>query len=164
MSKMYLFDANILIYPHRQCYSFDIAPGFWSQLVEKAPNTIVLIDRIRDEIYRNEDDLSNWLKKYGHCFIFKSSADKNVHESYKKIINLVVEDKQYKESAKRTFADRADSWLCAHALAYDYILVTQEEYAPESKNIIKIPNICVMFGIEYIDLFQAIKALEIVLK
>ena len=70
-------------------------------------------------------------------------------------------NKQYYESAKVDFANTADSWLCAYALTYNYIVVTQEVYSPNIKNRIKIPNICEEFNIRYIDLFQFLKCIGI---
>ncbi len=127
MDRKYAIDANILISASRNFYSFEIAPSFWRQLIEKGHNKIIIVDKIRDEICRNEDELSQWLKnKWKLFFIIKNSGDNNILKNYAKIITSVKENEQYKESAKAEFADVADSWLCAHAMTYDYIIVTQE--------------------------------------
>ncbi len=112
MNRKYAIDANILIGPSRGLYSFDIAPGFWNELVEKGCDKIILVDKIRDEIYRNEDQLSWWLKSTESSFIVKDSGVKNIISSYRKIMVSVQSNKQYKESAKAQFASSADSWLC----------------------------------------------------
>lgn len=36
MNNKYLIDSNIFITAHRPLYPFDIAQGFWEQLIEKA--------------------------------------------------------------------------------------------------------------------------------
>ncbi|HHX50557.1 MAG TPA: DUF4411 family protein [Clostridia bacterium] len=41
------------------------------------------------------------------------------------------------ESAKNEFADIADSWLCALAMTYNYVIVTQETYKPDIKKRLK---------------------------
>ena len=81
--------------------------------------------------------------------------------NYSTIINFVQSNEQYKESAKVEFASIADSWLCAHALTYGYIVVTQEKYNPNIKNRVKIPNICEEFNITYIDLLQFMREIGI---
>lgn len=35
MRDKYLIDANVFMTAHRQLYPFDLAPGFWKQLVLK---------------------------------------------------------------------------------------------------------------------------------
>lgn len=133
MSKKYALDANILISSHRQYYSYDFAPSFWNQLVEKGGRNIVLVDWVRDEIYENDDWLSEWLKTNEKSFLVKNSDDDKVIECYTQIITAVVDSERYNESAKYVFADAPDSWLCAHALANGYVVVTEESYDPNIK-------------------------------
>lgn len=161
MDNKYALDANILISSNRSLYPFDIAPSFWNQLKEKGDNKIVLVDKIRDEIYRNDDQLSQWLKTSEDSFILKDSGDENIFLNYSQIITFIQSSRQYTEVAKAEFASVADSWLCAHALTYGYIIVTQETYDPNIKNRVKIPNICQKFNITYIDLLQFMREIGI---
>ena len=78
MDRKYALDANILISSNRLFYPFDIAPGFWTQLKEKGCNKVILIDKIRGEIYRSEDQLSGWLRTAESSFVIKDSADKKI--------------------------------------------------------------------------------------
>lgn len=161
MNKKYALDANILISCNRSYYPFDIAPSFWNQLKEKGRNKVVLIDKIRDEIYENEDELSNWLETAEKYFIIRASSDENILSNYTRIINFIQSSEQYKASAKAEFASVADSWLCAHALAYGYIIVTQEKYEPNIKKQVKKPNVCEAFNIKYINLLQFMREIGI---
>ena len=161
MNKKYALDANILISCNRSYYPFDIAPSFWNQLKEKGCNKVVLIDKIREEIYGNEDELSHWLQTAESYFIIRSSSDGNILSNYSKIINFIQSSEQYKQSAKDEFASVADSWLCAHALTYEYIVVTQEKYEPNIKKQVKIPNVCEAFNIKYINLLQFMREIGI---
>lgn len=161
MDREYALDANILISSNRSLYPFDIAPGFWNQLKEKGGSKIVLVDKIRDEIYRNDDQLSQWLKTSEDSFILKDSGDENIFLNYSQIITFIQSNQQYTEVAKAEFASVADSWLCAHALTYGYIIVTQETYEPDIKNRVKIPNVCEKFNITYIDLLQFMREIGI---
>ena len=36
-------------------YPFDMAPAFWRQLVERGQDRIILLDIVREEIYKGED-------------------------------------------------------------------------------------------------------------
>ncbi len=161
MNDKYALDANILISSSRLFYPFDVAPAFWRQLAEKAPNRIILVDRIKDEILRNEDVLTNWLRKNMDLFVNRASSDMNVIDSYRRIISYVNGNLRYKESAKSSFAESADSWLCAHALAYFYVVVTEEIYEPNIRKEIKIPNVCREFNIRCINRLQFIRKMGI---
>lgn len=161
MVKKYAIDANILIGSGRNYYSFEIAPAFWSQLVEKGSEKIILVDAVRDEIYKNEDRLTEWLKENEKSFIIGSSEDEKVIETYTKVITTIELSTRYYASAKAYFAGNADSWLCAHALAHGYTIVTQEKYEPNSKKIVKIPNVCKKFAMNYIDQFRFMKEIGI---
>ncbi|GIV50097.1 MAG: hypothetical protein KatS3mg038_0618 [Candidatus Kapaibacterium sp.] len=55
----YLLDTSVFIEAFRRYYSFDIAPGFWNALIAHA-DSVFSIDRVRDEINKNRDDLSKW--------------------------------------------------------------------------------------------------------
>lgn len=160
-SKFFVIDANTLISSYRKYYSFDFAPAFWDQLIENGGSRIILVDKIRDEIYRNEDLLSEWLKANETSFMVKTSEDNKVIECYSKIITAVNQNEKYKASAKSAFASDPDSWLCAHALAYKYVVVTEETYDPNRRNKVKIPNVCREFDIEYIDLVGFIREIGI---
>jgi hypothetical protein len=162
MTRKYAVDSNIFITASRKYYPFDIAPGFWKQLIEKGNSSIILIDKIKNEIYRNEDDLSIWLKNNEKSFSVKDSEDLKVIKNYKEIITSVNNSKVYNQYAKDVYANSADSWLCAHSKAYNYFIVTEERYRPNSKNNVKIPNVCEEFNIEYIDLLTFIRQLKIV--
>ena len=138
-SKFFAIDANTLISSYRKYYSFDFAPTFGDQLIEKGGSRIILVDKIRDEIYRNEDLLSEWLKANETSFMVKTSEDNKVIECYSKIITAVNQNEKYKASTKSAFASDPDSWLCAPALAYKYVVVTEGTYDPNRRNKVKIP-------------------------
>lgn len=160
MDRQYIIDANVLIVSSRQLYPFDIMPGFWEQLIEKGTEKTVLIDKIKAEIFRGEDELADWLKANKEKFIEKDMNDPEVLVAYGRIIQSVMDNSQYTQSAKDEFASIADSWLCAHALAHGYVIITQEKLKPESKKRVMIPNICEEFGIEYIDLLQFMREIK----
>ncbi len=160
MNRQYIIDANILILSSRQLYPFDIMPGFWDQLIEKGAEKTVLIDKIKSEIYCGDDELSEWLQENQGSFIEKDMNDPGVIAAYGRIIQSVTDNPQYDQAAKDEFANIADSWLCAHALAHGYVIITQEKRNPESKRRVMIPNVCEEFGIEYIDLLAFLREIQ----
>lgn len=164
MSKRnkYLLDANVLIEAHQRYYAFDIAPSFWQNLNKLAEEEKILsIDRIREEISNgNKDDpLDTWANSEFDKW-FASTNDVKVFASYGKIIDWVSKQSQYNEYAKSEFANVADSWLLAYAFSYNHTIVTHEAYSPHSKKRVLIPNVCVAFGIPYIDTFGMLRKLN----
>ncbi len=161
MDKKFVLDSNILIFCHRQIYPFEMAPAFWRQLVEKGGKKIVFLDKVKEEIYRNEDQLSIWLRENEDYFVTRNVGKASVIECYSDIITFVKENTQYKETAKDEFASIADSWLCAYGMASGDVLVTNEKFEPAIRKRIKIPNICNEFNINYIGLLEFMRNLDI---
>lgn len=161
MRDKYLIDANVFMTAHRQLYPFDLAPGFWKQLVEKASNRIVIIEKIQNEIRKGQDLLLEWYEKECGNFTVLGIPTPEVIMAYRTIINSVNADGQYLPSAKMEFASSADLWLCAYGLALGETIVTLETYDAEIKRRVKIPNVCREFGIEYIDLLQFMREIGI---
>ena len=108
-------------------------PGFWRQFLEKIDGKVVLIDKVKEEIFNGDDELSDWLRENQACFIQKNMSDIEVINAYSRIIQNVADNPHYSEAAKEEFARVADSWICAHALAHKYVVVTEEAYDPNSK-------------------------------
>ena len=161
MDRRFALDSNILIYCHRQIYPFEMAPAFWRQLIENGGQKIIFLDLVKDEIYRNEDQLSIWLKENEDHFLTIEAGDSSVISCYSDIITSIKKNTQYKETAKDEFASIADSWLCAYGMAYGDILVTNEKFEPAIRRRIKIPNICHEFNIDYIGLLEFMRELDI---
>lgn len=72
MDRKYILDSNILIASSRQWYPFDIMPVFWTQLVEKGEGKLVLLDKVKEEIYHCSDELSDWLREHEDEFMQKA--------------------------------------------------------------------------------------------
>ncbi|HKP62829.1 MAG TPA: DUF4411 family protein [Polyangiales bacterium] len=64
-------------------------------------------------------------------------------------------------AAKAKFASGADGWLVAFAAVQNGVVVTNEQPAPESKREIKLPDVCVQFGVQYKDAFQMLRELAV---
>lgn len=125
--------------------------------MEKSEGKVILLDKVKEEIYQGSDELTDWLKEHHDAFIQKDMNDDSVVLSYGKVIQSVMDKDIYTSAAKADFASVADSWICAHALAKGYVVVTQETYDPNIKKRVKIPNVCKEFDVEYINMIQFLR-------
>lgn len=62
----------------------------------------------------------------------------------------------FNPAAVNTFLQVADFWLVAAALAGRHTVVTHEVASPTLKRI-KIPNVCVGLGIEFMNPYQMLR-------
>jgi len=76
------------------------------------------------------------------------------------MVEWVYAESQYQDAAKAEFASVADGWLVAYAKVNRHTVVTHEEYRPESKRRIPIPNVCQEFDVEYVNLFDMLRDLK----
>ncbi|MGB4596078.1 MAG: DUF4411 family protein [Anaerolineaceae bacterium] len=158
MSDKFLLDSSILISASKAYFPFDIAPSFWNQLVEKGlSGMVVFSDEVKKEIYKQQDELTNWLTANEENFQEIKSSDSKVVNCYSDVINSVAKDQIYRETAKREFAMVADSWLIATAIAYGLVVVTNETYEEACKKSVKIPNVCKVHQVKCIDLMQFLR-------
>ena len=159
----YVLDANIFIEAHRTNYPLDIADSFWAKIkVLAEEGKIISIDKVRDEIYRNDDELSTWMQANLSTNFFKSTDDESILTDY----SLVAEwaesrSGHYKRGAIDEFLefDKADAWLVAYCKATGAELVSHEASNPQRKNRILLPQPCLHFDITYhsmIDMFRAL--------
>ncbi|GBR76664.1 protein DUF4411 [Candidatus Termititenax persephonae] len=159
MITKYLIDTNILIEAHRRYYAFDICSGFWDFItIQYKNNTIRSIDKVRNEL-KTGDNLDIWVTNNLPKDFFCSTEDIKVAEKYSQIIRK-IEAQHYNPNAKAIFADNADSWLIAYALAHDFTIVTMEVLEPNIKKSVKIPNVCKDFNIQYINTYDLLRNLK----
>ncbi len=94
---------------------------------------IVSIDKVKDEIYRNEDVLKKWCVENLPAGFFKDSS--TVMKSYRRVSSWAISmSEHYNQKALEEFlsADEADAFIVAFALAdpVNKIIVTQEISQP----------------------------------
>lgn len=166
-NKRYLLDANVFIEANQKYYGFDICPGFWRSLIEQHKDKRVFsIDRVQVEIASGNDTLSNWAKDTVPKGFFKQTADQAVIDAFRDMVTWVNSEPQFNPAAKTEFARVADGWAIAYAKVNGLIVVTHEEYAPDAKRKVPIPNVCLEFNVEYVNTFEMLQELgvEFVLK
>ncbi len=161
-NKRYLLDSNVFMQAHRQYYGFDICPGFWRSLVLQHSNKrIFSVDHVKSEIARGKDALKNWATTKAPDAFFKKTDDKAVINCFAQLIDWVEKEPQYAPEAKAEFASVADGWVIAHAKTNNLVVVTQEEYAPDAKKKVPMPNVCINFSVEFVNTFSMLRDLGV---
>ncbi|MEX2515472.1 MAG: DUF4411 family protein [Gammaproteobacteria bacterium] len=161
---MYVIDSDVLITAKNSYYAFDLCPGFWnSLLVQHRAGQVYSLDRNRMELLqgRDDDDLVRWVNESVPAGFFLSTHQADVAAAYTDIMMWVQRNPQYFDSAKAQFATGADGWLVAYARVNDCVVVTQEEPRPESRNQIKLPDVCNQFGVRPENVFTMLRALQV---
>jgi hypothetical protein len=160
-APIFVLDANVFMEAHRRHYAFEICPGFWNCVIHHHhAMRVISIDRIRDEITAG-DALEEWAKKTAPKSLFASTAVPAVVANFAAMAQWVEGQAQFKREAKDQFAQVADGWLAAYARAHpNHVLVTHEEYSPDAKKRVPLPNVCRQFGVDYTDTFAMLKQLK----
>jgi len=166
---VFVLDANVFIEAKNRYYAFDLGTRFWESLVDLAVNgRVESIDRIKHELLRGRDspkegedpdELAVWVKG-GFAQAFVSTDEQDVVSSYADVMNWVNQQARFTDAAKAEFASSADGWLVAYARARERVVVTHEQPAPESRNEVKIPDICLAFHVRPVDTFQMLRELR----
>lgn len=158
---IYLLDTNTLVTPYRRYYQFSFCPGFWDFLhVQFSSHESMSIGKVYDEITRNSDDLSDWLKtRLEKKQFIDTTKDADVVEKYNEVSAWVLNNTQYQESAKRDFlqVNEADPWICAYAAVHGMTVVTEEVSRPDARNRVPLANVLEAFDVFYINIFDYLK-------
>lgn len=160
---IYLLDSNVFITAHRMHYPLDIVISFWDKLEELAKaGQVISIDKVKNELFRAEDELKTWCTGNLPPTFFKDSQP--CIGAYTRLVQWANSmDKQYMQRAITEFmeADNADAWLAAYALEKNCKIVTYEKSSPEIKRRIKIPEVCSTFSIPYTDPIGMLRELKV---
>ena len=151
MTSRYCLDANVFIQAKNGPYGLDFAPSFWEFLDAQVDAGAVFSSRIVfEELSEGEDGLSDWVKarKDGGMFV---EPDEKMQAEY---VN-----NRYPVHQAREFLNRADPWIIAQAKIEGAVVVTHETLVDDKSAKVKIPNICVQFGVKYADTYQMLRAL-----
>lgn len=157
----YLLDANALIEAKRRYYAFDICPGYWDALLHHhAAGALLSLDRVQAELLRGNDDLKTWTEAAPATF-FAGSAEADVLAQFARTQTWAAGKPQFSTAARAEFASKADAWLIAFAAAKGHVLVTHEEYAPDARRKIPMPNVCRDLGVQHTNVFEMLRALPV---
>lgn len=169
--EIFLIDTNSFIEPKNKYYSFDLAPGFWSQFAKHIKlRDIAVLDMVKDEIEQGEDELSKWVKGIEIPELI-NRKDSAIISKYSEIINNLAQNPCYKKSALHEWSrdSVADPWLIAAAAVKGYTLITMERPVGglNPKNpckYAKIPDVANVFQVKTNDLFYMMRELKFILK
>ncbi len=151
---MYLLDANVFIQAKNLHYGFDFCPAFWEWiLVKNGEGLVYSVDKVADEINVGADELCDWSKTHGELLYRKTDARTMPHLGH--VANWVT-GQNFEPAAIHTFFQVADYFLVAHALCESCIVVTHEA-AADSRKRIKIPNVCIGLGIEFMTPYTMLR-------
>lgn len=165
----YLLDTNTFIQAKNSYYAFDIAPSFWTQLLEKLKQgQLAVIDAVSDEIKQGNDELKEWFGEQitaqaDQIKILKAKEDATVLATYREIAQRVTMNQVYKDTEKARFFRGADPWLIASAKSWGAVVVTCETLSGVGTTKVKIPDICQQTGVTFVDLYTAMRVMQIVL-
>lgn len=166
MSDRFLLDANTFIEARDRYYAYDICPGYWTALIQlHKAGRVFSIDRIRAELVpkkREEwDDIAQWIDRSVPETFFKKTEDQAVIDAFQDMVNWVYGESQFTDAAKAEFASVADGWLVAYAAKNGLIVVTHEDYRPDAKRRVPIPNVCEEFDVDYVNTFEMLRTLGV---
>jgi len=126
---MFIVDSNFFIQAHRSTYPLDVANSFWIKVKELVDaGTIISIDKVRDEIYSNEDDLKGWCQANLPKDFFLDTS--TVLNEYASVVNWAqTRSGHYKPEAISEFmaTDEADAWLVATGLNKNLPIIMHEK-------------------------------------
>lgn len=159
----HLLDSNFFIQAHREFYPLDVAVSFWQKVSLLADlGLIISIDKVRNELYRNEDPLTEWCQT-NLPFDFFHVTDTLIPQ-YSQVANWAnSRSSHYTNAALSEFldADEADAWLVSKALTNpaEFVIVSHEKSNPERRKRVMIPEACTPFNISYVksmDMFRTV--------
>ncbi len=155
----YLLDADVLIQAHKLHYGFDFCPGFWDWIVRMHQRGEVhSILAIRNDIATGGDQLADWVNELDQGFFLQ--PDSMSLEALGSITDWVDAHKLYSVAAKQEFMTCSDLHLIAHALAHRMTIVTMEVSAPNSKNRVKIPDVCNAMNVKSMPSYELLRTLK----
>ncbi|MBN2571252.1 MAG: DUF4411 family protein [Ignavibacteriales bacterium] len=165
--SIFILDSNFFIQAHRINYPIDVALGFWNLVKSiSIEGKIISIDKVKNEIYKNDDELKKWTENNLPSDFFKNTNQEIVLENYKKVILWADSKKDfYLQKAVNDFfeSENADPWLVAFALSLseNCSIVTHEISEPNRKSKIKIPEVCNAFNVNYVNTIQMFRTINV---
>ena len=149
----YFFDSDVLIRAKNDTYRPEFCAAFWDWIIAgHAAGVFYSLDKVKKEIFDGEktDPLLSWAQNPALSEFFLNS--KPATPQWTKLSAWATDpSRSYFEAAKAKFLniESADAWLIAYAMYDDnYIIITNEVPAPDSKRDIKLPDAASAMGIQ----------------
>lgn len=169
--EIFLVDSNSFMTPYRSYYAFDLVPAYWDAIIKPIRDRkIVVLDMVKDEIAKGEDDLSKWIARADELKTIQHVNDETVNK-YQDVLQFVATSGYYKESAFSIWAQGsvADPWIIASAIANGYTVVTEEVGTgvlsrKQQQKVAKIPDVAGEFEVKTVNIYEMMRRLGIVIK
>ena len=129
VEEKFLIDSNSFMTPYRQYYAFDLVPTYWKELAKRLDTgRMILLDMVKDEIDKGQDELSAWIDKQTG-FVICNHIEPAIISKYQEVLQYVQNCGLYKPQALQNWAPVyiADPWLIAAATVNDYTIITVEK-------------------------------------
>ena len=127
-------DTDTFITAKNGPYAFDILPGFWSFLDQKADDGDISSSTVvYDELVVGADDLAAWVQARRNTNLFVP-PDQLVQSLFTSVANHV--SAQYEPVHASAFLGGADAWVIAHAIADGGQVVTFEKPVPLNSTLL----------------------------
>ncbi len=158
-----MVDTNFFIQAHRASYPLDVASSFWNKVKQLAlEERIISIDKVKQEIFRNDDALKHWCKNNLPENFFKDTTQ--IMTAYGQVVAWAASRSiHYLPKALGEFlsADEADAYIIAFALAENSnrIIVTQEISESNRRNKVKIPDACIDLNDRFVNVMDMFRQL-----
>ncbi len=157
---MYLLDANVLIVANRQYYPIDRVPAFWDWLLRQgAAGNVKIVEEVFDEFTGGNDALTEWAKQQAveDALLFPESVDVS-------LLRWVISDGYAPDLTDDEVEQLGrDPFLVAYALRNprERVVVTLEVSKPSRQRANRhVPDVCRAIGVQCIDTFEMISALD----
>lgn len=160
--RLFVLDTNIFVEAHRRYYAMDLCPGFWESVLHFTESgRIVSIDRVLQELRRQDDALTEWTKTTPDQ-LFRTTGIQEIADVYRELMDWVWQETRFRMQAKTDFAMAADGWVAAYAKVHGRVVVTHERRSPQAKRRVPLPDLCDRFQIHCKDTFEMLRELGVV--
>jgi hypothetical protein len=148
---MYWFDTSAFLHGWKRDYPPDVFASLWLNLDKLISSSRLFApDEVLYELERGGDDIFAWAKQ--RKFVFQAPE-----AAVQEIVSRIVEE--HPSFVPETSHDGvwADPWVIAFAIHTNGRVVTGEKPTGPGAKILKIPNICGHYGINYLSLLDVIR-------
>ena len=108
-------------------------------------------------ISSHDDELARWFRERRDTGLV-TVPDTAVQATFRDIANFVAS--HYDRPNSERFLKGADPWVIAHARVQGGAVVTQETLVGANSRNVKIPNICAAVGVQYMNTYQMLRAMN----
>jgi hypothetical protein len=151
----FVLDSNVYIEMKNGPYGFDTFPVFWTWIdQEAAAGTISSPRAVYEEIAKGDDELAAWFKERSTAPLF-AQPRAETQAALRRVGDWVVANYEPHQAAE--FLAGADPWVIAHAMAGGSVVVTHEKRTGPGAKQPKIPNVCDVFGVGAIKIYDLLR-------